>query len=211
MESIQKGNNYVWEKPTKSKTGGGHSSTSVLPYFLPVTYGKTMQGTPTTYRKSWNLSVLLLYIDDTILKIPMSSIEQASGENWPHKTIGKDIMLPFLKQLLMSWRTKRQKTRNSINTQDGMPPTLAMFSTTHLILSHCHITMSRTNISDIQLGKKSTRKSTLDLTIGGRPEMLCYLMVQCRGVKMCKICDRVVSSVSERAIIILIQMLNLLK
>ena len=32
------------------------------------------------------------------------------------------------------------------------------------------------------------------MTIGGRPEKLCYWMAECRGVKMCKECDHVVPS-----------------
>ena len=82
METIQIGNNYVRKKPTKSKTGGGRSSTSVL---LLDTYNITYISYLLHMEKQCRVLYarlqpteliglfLLPHIDDTILKIQYSA------------------------------------------------------------------------------------------------------------------------------------------
>ena len=130
---------------------------------------------------------------------------QACGENRPCKRIGKGKhTLPFLKELL----TKKENWRNltAENKEQYQYPRWHTSHSSNVLyytpdittLPHYNESNQHFMWCDIQLSKKSTSKSTMYLTIGGRREKLCYWMAQCRGVKMCQECDHVLLTVCRK-------------
>lgn len=102
-----------------------------------------------------------------ILKTPTSSTEQACGNSWPHKRIGKGKhMLSFLKELLMkkeNWRniTAENKEQYQYTGWHGSHSSNVLYYTPDITtLPHYNESDQHFIWSDIQLSKKSTSKST---------------------------------------------------